>query len=660
MPPSPTLPEPIAPPPTTAPFVVPDVPATDWYLGLDIGATALSAVLCYRPTGAVYPIYWWLATTDTSGQRQWPPVPCFRLPNLAYLTASQLTQPPQAPAAIGLMAQTTRQAILYPDAELSALLHTLAPDLPLGEAGLHLDYYLPLLHLGWPYYSSQTLSWEPQIQWSDTQNVPLGWCLHTLQGLLQSLRPASPLERGAAMALRCAAVGLDSSTFQTALSQLASVCVSCGVDQTDGYAYNLREAILAAGLVAQPDQIILVEGAIAALVSELQGLQQTRRYPEGGKMAQASASVVELSQAGAWTWEGVTLVIEAGASHTDLLVVDLPDPIAALTYEDFWLRGLAYGGHALDQDILCHLILPQLSERPPELAGLVVPTVGEPDRVRRARFQQQLAGTVIGQRWFQLAQQLKWQLGQAPDRPPDEPQTIVLDEQVISLSLHALEMGVLLPYLQGLNRELNSLLSQAGVVPAQIRQVICTGGTGAIGAMTRWLRQKLPNATILQDTQPKPNLPGCSRVAYGLAFIPLYPQVVATGRQQYSDVFLLLELLRTLPPDPLSQTDILRQLAYRGINTDACRAQIERLLRGQIPQGLGLGPDQQVWLSTRSQQHPRYAAIAAAPLFTDLGQETYVLNSEQAQVWRDYLAQLLAGKHQPLTEPLVVSGLPSP
>lgn len=650
----------VAPPSPTSP--PPHVPPPDWYLGLDIGATGLSAVLLYRPTGTVYPIYWWLTapTVPTAPtQPSWPLAPCFRIPNFGYLSAQQLAQPPQMPAAVGLIAQKARYASLHPDTDLSALLQTLEPSF-LQEPGIYLDYYLPLLQLGWPHYSPSTLRWEPQIQWSDTHPFALGWCLQTLQSLLRSL--LTPTGSESAGLLRSAAVGLDSATFQTALGQLAGVCVSCGVTQhSDVYAYNLREVILGVGLVAQPEQIVLVEGVIAALVSELQGLQQTQRYITGGTSSAAADSVgVALTQAGAWTWDGVTLVIEAGASHTDLLVVDLPESIAALTNADCWRCGLDYGGYALDQDILCQLLLPQCVERPAAFAGLVVPRVGEPDQQRRARLQQQLAGSSLGQRWLQVAQQLKWQLLQEASIQPEVPRTLTLDDQVISLSPQDLEMKVVLPYLQRLNHALNSLLSQAGVVPAQIRQVICTGGTGAIGAMTRWLRQKLPNATILQDTQPKPSQPGCSRVAYGLAFIPLYPQVIAPKRQPYSEVFLLLELLRTLPSDPLSFVQILSRLASRGINTDACRAQIRAILEGQMPQGLVLGPDQQVWFSPSSQHHPIYAAIAAAPLFTPLGQDTYVLNNQQAQIWREYLTHLLAGKHQPLTEPLAVSGLPSP
>ncbi len=662
------------------------MPPTDWYLGLDIGTIAIAAVLCYRPTGAVYPLYWWVAPPDTpasvSGMRVraasppensvapsqpqhpaqpliWPPIPCFRLPNLAYLTANQLAQSPHPPTAIGLLAQAAYLEGNYPDRPLGELLHTFDPHLSREEGGIFLEHYLPLLHLGWPYYSPQTRRWEPQLQWSDTQGLPLGWCQQTLQALIGSLlapdpgsvscEDATPTAGG----LRCAAVGLDRQTFQTALRQLAGVCVSACVHSSEVYAYNVREAILGAGLVAHPEQILFIEGPIAALITELRGLQQTRRYTNDG--------TPQLSQAGAWTWDGLTLVIEAGASHTDLLVVDLSESLSSLTYQDCWLRGIDYGGNALDQDIFCQLLLPQLSVRPPEWRMLTVPTVGAPDYQQRARLHQQLASTPRGRVWLQFAQQMKWQLVQPAAGPPSTtPQTFTLDDTVLHLSPHDLEMRIFLPYLQRLNRELNILLSQVGVVAAQIQQVICTGGTGAIGAMTRWLRQKLPQATILQDTQPNPAQPSCSRVAYGLALVSLYPAVISLDRQVYSDSFLLLELLRTLPAEPLSLTQILHALARRGINTQACRSQIEQLLAGHLPPGLSLDDRHQVWLSASSQQHPVYTAIATVPLFKALGEDTYLLNQNQAKVWRDYLDQMLAGKHQPLDEPLAVSGLPSP
>lgn len=656
---------------------------TDWYLGLDIGTTALSAVLCHRPTGAVYPLYWWVAATDppsanppwriresSSSENRvgspqpprlsWPPIPCFRLPNLAYLSAEQLTQLPQMPTAIGLLAQAAYPAPDYPDQPLSELLHTLEPHWSPGGEGFFLHDYLPLLDLAWPYYSPQSLRWEPQLQWSETQVLPLGWCQQTLQALIHSLLDPPGTEVLSMGRLRCAAVGLDSQTFRMALRHLTGVCVSGCIDHSDVYAYNVREAVLATGLVAQPEQIVLVEGPIAALLTELQGLQQTRRYADDG--------TTPLSQAGAWTWDGFTLVIEAGASHTDLLLSDLPDPLSTLTYQDFWLRGLDYGGHALDQDIFCQLLLPQLSVRPPEWQGLTIPVVGEPDRERRARLQQQLAHTPLGWVWLQFAQQIKGQLVQATrpqvvgSRAQGEiaPQTFTLGETVIHLSPQDLEIQIFLPYLRRLNRELNTLLSQAGVVPAQIRQVICTGGTGAIGAMTRWLRQKLPNATILQDTQPNLAQPSCSRVAYGLALVSLYPQVIATDRRIYSDSFLLLELLRTVPTEPMSLTQILVALARRGINVKVCRSRIQQLLAGHLPQGLGFDDRHRIWLSASSQQHPFYTTIATAPLFQAVGPETYVLNGEQAQAWHGYLTQVFAGKHQRLDEPLVVSGLPSP
>jgi len=48
---------------------------------------------------------------------------------------------------------------------------------------------------------------------------------------------------------------------------------------------------------------------------------------------------------------------------------------------------------------------------------------------------------------------------------------------------------------------LNALLSRAGMSPVRINQGICAGVVGARSAIARWLRQKLPNAIVVQDRE---------------------------------------------------------------------------------------------------------------------------------------------------------------
>jgi hypothetical protein len=48
---------------------------------------------------------------------------------------------------------------------------------------------------------------------------------------------------------------------------------------------------------------------------------------------------------------------------------------------------------------------------------------------------------------------------------------------------------------------LNNLVSRAGMSPVGINQAICAGVMGAWSQIARWLRQKLPNAIVVQDQE---------------------------------------------------------------------------------------------------------------------------------------------------------------
>ena len=116
---------------------------------------------------------------------------------------------------------------------------------------------------------------------------------------------------------------------------------------SDTYSLNIREAVLGAGLVESSSQIFFVEEAIAALLSGLPDPNEPP--PESNRQTQT------LYQC---TWQGGTVVISSGATCTDVGIVDLPQPLDALSREDFKLRNLAYGGDALDLDIICQLLIP--------------------------------------------------------------------------------------------------------------------------------------------------------------------------------------------------------------------------------------------------------------------------------------------------------------
>ena len=129
--------------------------------------------------------------------------------------------------------------------------------------------------------------------------------------------------------------------------------------------------------------------------------------------------------------------------------------------------------------------------------------------------------------------------------------------------------------------------------------------------MNRWLRQKLPNAKIIQDLYLGENgAPICSRVAYGLAMLPLHPQVLEVPRQQYTDYFLFTELLRLLPDRPLSFSEVLQLFEGRGINTRICQQRLLAFLEGELPPGLIPATLESTWLTQNSQENSDYKAIA--------------------------------------------------
>ncbi|NJP12030.1 MAG: hypothetical protein HC866_23265 [Leptolyngbyaceae cyanobacterium RU_5_1] len=65
-------------------ILAPPRPGTDgqgrhWYLGIDIGTTAISAALLNSQTAQLYPIHWTIATPETRQQQ-------VRLPSVAHFT----------------------------------------------------------------------------------------------------------------------------------------------------------------------------------------------------------------------------------------------------------------------------------------------------------------------------------------------------------------------------------------------------------------------------------------------------------------------------------------------------------------------------------------------------------------------------------------------
>jgi hypothetical protein len=649
------------------------VSAKSWCLGIDIGTTGISAVLLNRLTYELHPIYW------AEGNEK-----SFRLPTAVYPHRDK-TSGTESIAIGSLALELARQDRARADTEFSQpLLHD----------------FKPYLKMGIPYDSPHS-SWEPVLQWSEQHMVSLHLVHQSLQSLLATLSVHRLPVRAAASQLTCGAVGLEVGAFQAALQQLAQVAVGYPVNWSDTYSLNIREAILGARLVAQPEQVCFIEDAIASLLSGL--------CSADGRAVILPNGLAQKSHLHNTNWHGGTLAISAGATVTELALVDLPNSIAdigepqlqQLTYRDFTTRSLPYAGNAIDQDIICQLLYPshlrqsrRTERRSSNLlsnytfgssqsgqsgafvdgwnwqaidseqstweslswSDLTLPLPGEPDLLNRQCLQQRLESSPLGQTLLEAAKHLKL-IFQHQDQF-----TLELGDQQWHLSRQELGSRVILPYVQRLNRELNALLVQTGMSVESIQQVVCTGGTASLRAIARWLRQKLPNATIIQDTyvstravSPQEYRPlTCSRIAYGLATLPLHPQVLDIARQQYSDYFLLLELLRAFPDQPLPAGRVMQLLEQRGINTQVCHLHILALLEGHLPPGLVPIEKDANLLTSASRQNPEYKALLEAPLFHKRDNQTYEPNNQQRQRFLQYLAAVLANTHQTLTEPLTV------
>ncbi|MFM7424491.1 MAG: hypothetical protein ACKO7W_05770 [Elainella sp.] len=621
-----------------------------WCLGIDIGTTGLSAVLLNQAECQLYPIYWQTvqpAEAEPTAKKQ------FRLSTSVALSASEATEPTASP---------------LPTLQL-------APAAP-TSAEFYLSDWKPFLKIALPHHSPQTSQWEPVLQWTTEQTLPLRTLQEVLQELLLTLNPA----RTSALPFTCGALGLEAEQLAAILQNLNTVVLGYPNSWLEAYSFNLREAVLQAELVSQPSRVVFVEEATAALLS---ALPATDGRPLLLSSGQGQSGHVQNA-----SWQGMTLILTAGASVTELVLVNLPPQHQQLNATDFYVRSLPYAGQGLDQDILSQILYPALvraaqvseleagvaAELPaapkPEaspdfslplidietLDSLVgfssLPAAAELALVKRHQLQQRLLSSPLGHQLLAAAHALKITLQyQGQFRLQSGEQLLVLERQDLTSQ-------VFLPYVQRLNRELNTLLAQTNTTATAIQQVICTGGTAAASVMTRWLRQKLPNATIVQDTYARPASPSdrqissCSRIAYGLATLPLHAQVIDESRHRYSDYYLLAELLRTLPQQPLRVGAIMDLLEQRGIDTQTCRFRILALLDGHLPAGLVPDAADVPLLKPESAANPDYQAIRLAPLLHKPADRTYEPNRAQWAYLQYYLETLLVDTEQTLGEPL--------
>ncbi|MEH2171752.1 hypothetical protein [Nostoc sp.] len=638
-----------------------------WYLGIDLGTTGISAALLNRSIFVVHPIYWSAENPPgTSSFQQ-----SFRLPTEVYLPTASV--PHGENETIEAHEQTAPAAVAQDKAPDRSATTSGTPKSTADPTknNLYSAQLKPYLQVAIP-YKSERQKWEPVLQLNEFSAGPLIWVVRSLSKLLLTLKSEKTSTTPSLMA---AAVGIGQQDFPQIINNIAGVICTCPSSWSEQYRFNVREALLTSKLIQHPQQVFFVEEAIASLLPELDavnGEQVKLSDAQGNHPAKTSEHPIV----------GNTLVINIGTTATEMLLVNIPETLQQLTYSDFMLHSFAYAGKGIEQDIICQLLLPPKSrqsrlETPsdrktttsnpwqwqPSIPGLdqmrwqtlgleelELPRVGEPDITARIRLQQRLESSLLGQAVLDAALALKLILQH------QDSFTLELADQRWVLQRRDLESQVFIPFVRRLNRELNKLLVARGIPTEAINQAILTGGVACIGTVNRWLRQKLPSTKIIQDLYLGENgAPNCSRVAYGLAMLPLHPQILDIPRQQYTDYFLFTELLRLLPDRPLSFGEVIQLFEGRGINTRICQQRLLAFLEGELPSGLIPSVTESTWLTQSSQENPDYQAIATAPLFEKQGSLTYRPNSQQLLSLRRYLDAIKASNQQSLEEPYTVN-----
>lgn len=594
-------------------------------------------MLLNQLTGQSYPIHWQSSASEANSPTA-VPVRHWRLPGTVHLSPS------------------------LEDGDWNidqAQIELPQPGQPLGQ-GLLLGDLVLALDLGLPYVTAQDKALEPQFNWyfrpvrpqqrlSAPPSLALGTILRGLTELLASLTSSASAQSSV---WNCCAMGLEPDRVHHILANLEGVVVNSPSHCSEAYRFNLREAILAAGLAMRPEQIAFLDLPIAALLAEFHPHHRPR---------------FEHSQ-----WQGATLVIHTTETTTELAVVCLPSSLHNLSREDIRLRNLAYGDRAYRQDIACQLLYPYIPEGQIDLDLAILPLPGEADPVVRSQLHRALCQAPAGAMLLEAATQLNRVLqGQ-------EHLTFEFGPYRCRFSQTALDTKVTQPFLLRLNREVNHLFSEAGLVGETIAQVICTGEGATRPAILQWLGQKLPQARIVGDSPgPAATLaaaPGTDaatgetalgdasaslhrnrppyathRLAYGLASLPLYSQVLDRKGQQYSSYFVLLEMLRCLPDEALTLAEILNHLEGRGINSQACQEQVELILAGHLPAGLIPQANEDQW-TLASRQNLDYQVLQE-PLFQQLSDQSFQVDPAQRDRLLHYWQQVTAHSQQSLEEP---------
>lgn len=415
----------------------------------------------------------------------------------------------------------------------------------------HTNRIKQFLDLGIPYRSSE--EWQPKLKW--TEKFSLKSVLDMAQDLFSQIKTFTHPDLDMAMAWQ----------------NLATVVLAKPHTWSDAYGLNLREAVLNSGLAQRPEQIIVIDQAIAHLAP--------------------------------LPWH--SLLIDGGALHTTM-VVKLPERSAVME--------VAYGGLAMDQDIVLNLLYPSTKDKLPTNKSI---KPGQPEPTHRLSLQRYLSSTAIGLEALAVAEQIK--LG-SPTRWHLGGKDIFFDAEQLSEKIFQ-------PYFHTLETTL------AHINPSQIHYIQLAGKLTELPSLQSFLATKFPHAQI----SLAPSL------ANQLASAFSYANQIDINRHQYSDYFLLQEICALNLSEPFTLDQLRQKLQIRGVNTKACGDRLQQILVGQV-NPIRLSPFvQDSFLNNLLNPEPH--------LFVPVAEEYYV--SPKLSLVANYLKMLESSMSQSLSEPLL-------
>ena len=331
-------------------------------------------------------------------------------------------------------------------------------------------------------------NWQEKLLLDDFQSYA---AQKALEALFSSLIPAGA---ESVNGLIVEALGLTSESFVQDLSQVVGAILGRPANWSELYQTRLREAVLQTQLVREAEQIFFLEEAIADLLA----------YLSLNAVAQTTV-----------------LVVRSSAIATELVLADIPEDYRALSRNNLSLESFAYGGTAMDQDILVQLLYPQWSDRlNPSIPRLdeELPQPGQPDLQKRENLSARLQSHPIGSSFLEAAKLTKNILQEQPEF------TTRLGRSQWGVKRQDLVVKTIGPYLDRLREAIDSLLKRTGKSTDAIEQVVLSGGsTAAIAyALSPWIKQKLPNAAVIENAGAAPE----TLTAIGLACLPLYPLIL--------------------------------------------------------------------------------------------------------------------------------------